>query len=269
MDTKIFEIVENKNGDKVITNFLDKSNTGKVIIPEGITKIHNHAFKFSKAKSFIFPSTLRIIGKSAFMECKNLEHIVLPDNIESIDSNTFNNCSNLKSIKFPKNLSYIPEFCCYLCTSLEKIILPENLSTIGKSAFENTAIKNITLPEEMTEIGRNAFAGCYDLENITLPIKITTFNDYVFSSKMTKLKDIVMPRLIINHYKAIAITDDFAHMPFHVYMKQEYIDEYKIYKMWYNDKISDITLDKMIENGLSLSQANTILKFEEKENDDR
>ena len=88
MDTKNFEIIENENGDKVITKFLDKLNTGKVIIPEGITEIHNHAFKFSKAKSFIFPSTLRTIGTYAFYGCFSLKTINL-ENVEHLENNAF------------------------------------------------------------------------------------------------------------------------------------------------------------------------------------
>ena len=54
-------------------------------------------------EKFIFPSSLKVIGRKNFIECYNLKEVVLPENLESIEHDSFVYCPNLE-LDVPKNV---------------------------------------------------------------------------------------------------------------------------------------------------------------------
>ena len=72
-----------------------------LVIPEGVTQIHNHAFPFyTKLERIILPSTVESIGLQAFYRCESLKRIVIPSSVTSIGSEAFYNCSDLIIVYF-------------------------------------------------------------------------------------------------------------------------------------------------------------------------
>lgn len=64
-----------------------QGRTGNYIVPEGTTKIGNHAFKASQLSSIVFPQSLIEIGINAFYECKSIKEFILPQSIKIIHMN--------------------------------------------------------------------------------------------------------------------------------------------------------------------------------------
>ena len=128
---------------------------GKLIVPEGVTKIEAECFKddsslieiklpstlniifwgASKLEKIEFKNGLMIIGDMAFSDCYQLKEINLPDTITYIGENAFNNCISAKSIHIPTSLELINNETFYNLKNLEEIYIPKNIKEIATNAF--------------------------------------------------------------------------------------------------------------------------------------
>ena len=60
-----------------------------------------------KNNFFSFPNTIKDVGPGAFMDCNNLEAIILPSSVETIEFQAFQNCKSLNSIYLPSSVKTI------------------------------------------------------------------------------------------------------------------------------------------------------------------
>ena len=118
------------------------------------------------------------IGETAFMDCENLESIILPQTITTIEHEAFKNCSNLTSIDLSTTLTTIGYAAFYSCRKLSSIQFPTSLIKIGSNAFQYSGIKTVFIPQNLAEIGNRAFAGCDSLTAI-----IVDDNNLIYNSK--------------------------------------------------------------------------------------
>ncbi len=147
-----------------------------------------------------FPSTLDIIGYSAFENCTSLGELTIPDGVTRIEQYAFNGCTGLASITIPNSVAEIEPDSFQNCTRLASVALPDRI--IHVSCFANcTALTDITIPDSVTLIGLNAFGGCTSLTSITLPNKVTCISVEAFSG-CTALTSITIPNSVteINSY---------------------------------------------------------------------
>lgn len=83
--------------------------TGKLVIPEGVTKISASAFaNCTGITEVVLPSTLTELGTGAFTGCKNLAKINIPSSVTTLGYNVFNNCTNLTDITY-EGSNYVVE----------------------------------------------------------------------------------------------------------------------------------------------------------------
>ncbi|MBR2853700.1 MAG: leucine-rich repeat domain-containing protein, partial [Clostridia bacterium] len=95
---------------------------------------------------YVVPGDIRIIGNSAFVECKELTAVKLPDSLEVVEESAFNRCVNLESLT-----------------------LPLTLRRAENRAFANCEkLTGVAIPDALTEMPGNAFMGCSKLVIITL-----------------------------------------------------------------------------------------------------
>lgn len=99
----------------------DAKQITELVIPDGITKIEEGAFK----------------------DLTNLKTLVLPDSIVKVDANAFQGCTSLETVQLGKKLVDLGEGAFEGCENLSKIVLPASLTTIGKNAFNGCA--NLTI----------------------------------------------------------------------------------------------------------------------------
>lgn len=64
-----------------------QGRTGHYNVPNGTTRIGNHAFKSSSISSVSFPNTLKEIGINSFYECNHIKEFVLPESIMKVSMN--------------------------------------------------------------------------------------------------------------------------------------------------------------------------------------
>lgn len=121
-----------------------------------------------KSGSFAIPSGVKVIGQSAFRECRKLTGVTIPDGVEKIGEEAFASSG---------------------ITSLE---LPDSVTVIEESAFMNCDLTSLTLSANLTNIGQYLFYGCNKLENIVIPASVTSIERYAFSY-CSRLKSLVIP----------------------------------------------------------------------------
>ena len=123
-----------------ISNLGSPKDLASIILPKGIEKINDYAFKDCIAlKEVKLPNTLKYIGSNAFCGCDALEKIILHNGIKTIKNYAFSYCDNLN-----------------------EVYLPKGIETIGNNVFDSTAL--IFVEEESCPSGwdSNWNSGAYD-----------------------------------------------------------------------------------------------------------
>ena len=166
----------------------------KYAIPSSVTIIGNSAFNgCSSLTSITIPSSVTSIGSTAFNGCSSLTSITIPESVTSIGNSAFSNCTALTSITIPESVTSLGESAFYNCSSLASIVLHEGLTNIDSGAFSNcTALTSITIPESVTSIGERAFRGCSSLTSITIPENVTIIGNSAFNG-CSSLTSITIP----------------------------------------------------------------------------
>ena len=148
----------------------------KLIIPEGIREINDPEYPLEpdekigfydlfNLKEAILPSTMKVVPRYMFADCKKLEKVTLSEGLEEIDFCAFYNCKKLKKITLPKGLKVISSEAFYNCKSLKSIKLPNSLTTIRRFAFKNCkGLKGkFRITKNVRIIEHGAFEYCYNL----------------------------------------------------------------------------------------------------------
>ncbi|QEJ95750.1 leucine-rich repeat protein [Treponema phagedenis] len=219
-----FNLVENGTAIDEYKGYLGEKPRGKIIIPEGVTKINggdrSGAFSgCSGLTSLTLPDGLTSIGIGAFVDCSGLTSIDLSactkltsiewgafydcsgltsidlsacTKLTSIEYNTFAGCSGLTSITLPDGLTSIEYNTFAGCSGLTSITLPDGLTSIEYDTFSGcSGLTSIDLSActKLTSIGNGAFYDCSGLTSITLPDGLTSIGHYAFEgcSKLTSV----------------------------------------------------------------------------------
>lgn len=151
--------------------------SGTLIIPEGVTTIHDNAFGCTQLSGELkLPSTLKLIGSRAFEWCQFSGELRLPSGLQCIGAAAFSGCTKLYG----------------------RLILPESLIRLGKEAFDYCPqlTGNIVIPQNIKEVPERCFANCKGLTGtLTLHDGIHTIGEYAFQN--TPLTgELVMPKYL-------------------------------------------------------------------------
>lgn len=185
--------------DFVIENGVLKHYVGSddtVEIPYGVRTIGLAAFRRSRLKTVIFPSSVREIGYDAFRGCSELERVELNDGIVEIDGEAFSYCDHLFEVDIPQSVKEIREGAFYGCRNLVKINLPKKLTHLGERVFCNCErLLTIIIPKSITILREGAFYGCSWLDTVEIPNSVVAIEDEVFGF-CHSLKSISLPKEI-------------------------------------------------------------------------
>ncbi len=141
----------------------------KIIVKEGITGLCDYCFatNYPEVVSIELPSTLKSVGKGAFMSC-----------------------FSLKEIQLPSGICEIPKDCFSECFDLEKVVIPDTVTAIRAGAFEEcVSLQEMVLPDGVCEVGKNAFRKCENLVKFVAPARLSVWkNPFV---KCPRLREVV------------------------------------------------------------------------------
>lgn len=173
----------NNNSEYSLTDILDKQYTGLARIPstyngKPVTHIGNGAFQNLQLSQITIPESVTNIGSNAFLNCTNLEKVVIQreiDNITSLGSNAFLGCSSLETIEVPTKriIDYISatnwenysDFMHYIVPITDGLTID---SVGGESQYYLFQINESTIEETITY---NFYHHCDN------PIEITIYDD--------------------------------------------------------------------------------------------
>ena len=165
-----------------------------------------------QVKTIVIEKGVTKIGGHAFIDCVNLEKVVL-DSVRAIDDNAFTD-TNLKEIEYCDELMYIGRsalsgtpfaannkliivdgrllYDASISTLKGTYTVPEGVTAIGDGLFEFSDVNEVILPDTLEIIGKEAFRYCDKLTYITLPDSVRVIDDFAFAS--SGLTDIKMPK---------------------------------------------------------------------------
>lgn len=130
-----------------------------VTIPEGYDRVGDEAFANSLITNINFPTTLTLIGESAFYNCINIASITLNKGLENIGKKAFMG-THLTALNFPSTLKIIHDEAFRNCYVYD-LKFNAGLKFIGKGAFallNNTHTETtLEIPASMRYIGAIAF----------------------------------------------------------------------------------------------------------------
>lgn len=140
----------------------------------------------SSISSFVFPTSITTIGKSAFYECASLAStLTIPNGVTTIDTCAFQGCKSLTgSLTIPRSVTAIRSAAFEECRGLNgQLTIPNSVVSIGAYAFSdcNGLTGNLAIPQTVTSIDDGAFYKCSGFTgNLTIPSSIKEINKNTF-----------------------------------------------------------------------------------------
>ncbi len=173
--------------------FGHRLNLKTIEIPSSITIIGNSAFincTELTSVTFVKNSQLTTIAAYAFSGCSSLTSIEIPPSVTTIAREAFVGCSSLISVEIPLSVTTIEVGAFSGCSSLTSIEIPSSVTAIETFAFEDcSSLTSVEIPSSVTTIGGFAFQNCSSLTSITIPALVTTIECSSFSG-CTSLKNV-------------------------------------------------------------------------------
>ncbi len=162
-------------GDGTASIYSCSTDEADVVVPatidgKKVISVMSGAYSGNPAiESVVVEEGVRLIEHKSFMNCKNLEKVVLPSTLETIGYGAFSECSSLIDIEIPTGVTLIDDNAFLGCKALGGIVIPDTVETIGESAFAACeSFTEITIPASVKAIKEYAFRGCTSLDEINL-----------------------------------------------------------------------------------------------------
>ena len=176
-DKKYVEVTKNRNvvGDLIIPE--------KVADEDGqeytVTRIGNQALPTkqndvdygNRISSVKIPSTVTVIGESAFTLEDTLTRVEIPASVTDIERWAFYWCTNLTDIKIEENskLTIIKSSAFSACKKLESFTIPQGVTALWEKAFNhNDGLRELIIPDSVTFIGKTLIAPLSECPNVTV-----------------------------------------------------------------------------------------------------
>ena len=139
-----------------------------------VNTIEDEAFSHSSIKTIEIPSSITMIGKYAFSDCKVLETVTFAAGGSTckVGKGVFT-FTAIETIEIPTTWTEVPENAFYKCANAKTVTFkaPSKVNIIQNSAFEDAGGVNVqlavTLPFSVISVQRDAFRDC--CSTVTFP----------------------------------------------------------------------------------------------------
>lgn len=183
--------------------FWKKSRVTKVYFPASIDRVSGDSLVgYGSLEEISLPSSVHILGDSAFGDCPLLKKVVIygtgksNDMVNLADTNIIPremyltdcnimagmfNDAQLESVEIKGNVKVEPGTF-RNCKELRYVSLPEGIENIGDSTFSGcVSLQSVDLPGSVKTIGDFAFSECRSLQSVYLPEDVKIIGDFAFS----------------------------------------------------------------------------------------
>lgn len=226
-------------------------------IPEGVTQIKKFSFVGINSYRVTFPSTLKAIDMSAFLECYFVNSVVIPNSVTEISIDNVPIGSdmpfpNASSLVLGTGLRQIPDNAFYNCYRLTKLLLLDGVEEIGHEAFKFGRFHTLVMPSSLRTL-KSSFAGCTNLKSVTLNYRLSRIEGDAFG-RCANLKEIhcLMPDPAnvvfagIKHFEGVDTETCVLYVP------AASVNKYKRDPIWgvFRKILPDIPMPDVDRNGL-------------------
>lgn len=175
-----------------------------VTLPQRLKKVGVKAFYGNTNMTWTnktLPSTIELIGESAFEECKQLTEVIIPSKTQEIGARAFYGCSTYTQLE-----SKVEGYVVYNMeknSGLREIDMTQanSLTTIGNNAFALNPVTSCTVPDKVTILPQGLFQDCYYLQKVTCSDNTQEVKEEVFSN-CRSLVSITIPAQATISYRA-------------------------------------------------------------------
>ena len=224
-----------KPGTKLTSGTAPTDYTGAISVPKtvsyngknyNVASIAGSAFANTSITSITIADGNAIdIGRGAFMNCQQLETVVLNNDLPSMKGNLFQGCSKLRTITIPGSVATVPnltfgdniikvdgEDVTLKCEALEEIIFAESDQplTFNREAFGTVVnLKHVVINRPMAEISATdskAFRGVKTLESVEIGAKCDGLYSAMFENCVNLSSLVLGPNVASFGYNALANT---------------------------------------------------------------
>ena len=140
--------------------------------------------------------TVSGIQSYAFKNNNIIRKVYIESKITSLNASTFLNCSNLETVILPDTLNQI-NGSCFRNSNLAYITIPENVKIIHMNAFRGCSRLSTIDIKGTVDVRDSAFEGCTNLINVNIPltasVKYTAFNNCKSLQYINNTQVIVIP----------------------------------------------------------------------------
>lgn len=193
----------------------------EVVVPDGIFGIYDRAFgENMHVKSVVLPKSIRVIEKTAFIGCKNLEKIYFPEGLWEIGGYAFQG-TGLKELTFPASLERIERGAFHQCKKLETVTFANDSKASDlNDIFEGCEkLSKFVFPGCLERINPYCFRGCRSLTEVHLPASVKSLESGTFSD----VQDVYLEALPRGLFFSVM---SFSNTPVH-YKQNTYTIHYK------------------------------------------
>ena len=139
----------------------------QVVFKEGLKRIDDYAFYFTRMQEAILPSTLERIGYASFAYCDSLKCLVMQGGNAAMDTYAFYGCTSLESVKLSPRQAQVGAYAFYGCKAMTSLDLGESVELISQYAFYGcNHLTQVSFPASVIDVGSTAFSHCNALARV-------------------------------------------------------------------------------------------------------
>lgn len=110
------------------------------------------------------------IGNWSFIDCGNLEKLIISNSVTEIGKFAFCNCICLSTLSIPNSVIRIRVAAFMACCNLKGVDIQNGVTKIEGAVFSDCiSLVNVNIPDTITSIGILAFWGCNRLISVSIP----------------------------------------------------------------------------------------------------
>ena len=183
------------------------SSDKRCLIVDGVL----NSFAPAELTEYTIPFGVKVIGYSAFQNCKNLAKVTISDSVKTIGICAFFYCSSLSQITIPSNVDSIEKYAFEGCSGLKYVAILNGVSTIGAGAFQSCKnITSICIPSSVKKLGEGVFKYCEQLSDVYCEAATPPTGDYSMFDNNAYGRKIYVPSKSVSTYKSASYWNFYA-----------------------------------------------------------